>query len=228
MNRHSARTRSLCLLLASASLLLASHSAAQTRKLQPVDEARKFPGLVEFRTRLLQAVKERDSGFLVSIVDPQIKLGFAGMDGIREFKKQWKPERPDSKIWPVLSALLTKGGSAVKGEEGKEFWAPYVFTRFPENLDPFIFAAVTGKDVILRTAPRADAPVAATLSYDIVEVVGAMPRGPHEKTAWVNVRLANKKQGYVSSQYLYSPTGYRAGFAQLNGRWRMTALVIGD
>ncbi|MEI9813344.1 MAG: hypothetical protein WDO18_12175 [Acidobacteriota bacterium] len=48
---------------------------------------------------------------------------------------------------------------------------PYVFAKFPEDLDAFDYAAITGKGVWLRAKPSATSRGVRQLSYDIVRVL---------------------------------------------------------
>ena len=51
----------------------------------------------------------------------------------------------NSEIWNTLAQLLRLGGTF--GESKNEFWAPYVFNRFPDDYDGFDFSATIAKGV---------------------------------------------------------------------------------
>ena len=105
------------------------------------------------------------------------------------------------------------------------FWAPYVYSAFPDSHDAFETLAVVADDVPLRASADATAPVLATLSRDLV-TRAAPPTG--EKTSWQHVKTADGKTGFVESKFVRSPVGYRAGFLKTSQGWRMNALVAGD
>jgi hypothetical protein len=193
---------------AALALLFAAPLLAQTRRLQAVDESRRDPSLVAYLAKLKDAVAKEDRSVLLPLVHPQIKLGFGGDDGIANF-------RPD---WPLLRRLLAMGGAW----QGDLFSLPYVFAKFPEDLDAFDYAAITGKGVWLRERPSIDSRGLRQLSYDIVKV-------DDQGEAWWKVQTLNGARGYVSSRFIASPVGYRAIFQKNErGEWKMFALLAGD
>ena len=201
----------------------------RAHRLRPVDESQKDPSFHAFRQKLLEAISRKDAKFLLSIVDPNIQISFGGEEGIQAFRDLWKPEDVDSEIWNTLAGLLRLGGTF--GESTNEFWAPYVFSRFPDDYDGFDFSAITAKDVAVRSESNDKAAIITSLSYDIVlNLSGSDSPGPRNKadTSWVRIRLSDGREGFVSAQFIRSPTDYRAGFKKTNGKWRLTLLVAGD
>lgn len=201
---------------------------AQAGKLLPVDEAARDAGFFVFRARLLEAVARHDTAALLDAVDPNIKIGFGGKDGIAAFREKWKLQDGDrSLLWAELGAALALGGSFQS--EGS-FAAPYVFSRWPEAFDSFEHVAIVGTDVRIRSAPTLDSKVLASLSFDIVRLsqAGRSRLTPEQLKEWTAVELRGGRAGYVASRYARSPVGYRALFNKVNGRWRMTAFVAGD
>ena len=201
----------------------------RARRLRPSDEGQQDPSFHAFRQKLLEAISRRDAKFLLSIVDPNIQISFGGEEGIRAFQELWKPEDVNSEIWNTVAQLLRLGGTF--GESKSEFWAPYVFSRFPDDYSGFDFSAIIAKDVRVRSEPNDKAPMITSLSYDIVLNLsgGDLPE-PKSKTdpAWVRIRLPDGREGFVSAQFIRSPTDYRAGFKKTGGKWLLTDLVAGD
>ncbi len=203
-----------------------STGLAQTGKLLPVDEAARNPELFAFRARLQEAVARHDVAALLDAVDPNIKIGFGGKDGMTAFREKWKLQDGDkSPLWAELGLVLALGG-AFQGEG--LFAAPYVFTS--DKLDAFEQAAVLGTNVRVRAEPRVTSPILATLSFDIVRLStsGRSRLTPEQAKEWTAIQLAGGRTGYVASQFVRSPIDYRALFNKINGRWRMTAFVAGD
>jgi|SRR5262245_22979857 len=196
---------------------------AQVGKLYPVDEGPKDPSFQEFRGKLIEAAKNRDAKFVLSILDPKILNSFGGDGGVKEFREQWKPDRPDSDLWDVLVKILSMGGSFGKNE----FCAPYVFSKFPE-LDPFEHSAIIGEQVRVREQPDLTSPVIASLSYDIVAITEPFEPIKKDGHSWIAIKLSNGKSGFVSEQFIRSPIDYRACFTKKNGKWRLKTLVAGD
>ena len=219
------------LLAALALLMLASICTAQDRKLYPADKAAQDATFAKFRQTLRAAVKRRDKDFVLSVLDPQIKNSFGGDGGIEEFKKMWKLDQPDSRLWGELETILSMGGSFGTVDGKRNFIAPYVTSMWPGDLDSFEYVAVTGKDVRVRANPGLKAPVVATLSYDIVKVssqtVAELERQVDGHT-WRKIIAPGGKTGYVAEKFVRSPVDYRAYFERKNGRWVLAALIAGD
>lgn len=198
-----------------------SGAFAQVGKLYPVDESGKDPSFALFRARLMDALKRRDRKFLMSMVHPKIMNSFGGNDGTANFVEQWRLGKPNSQVWDVLLTALELGGTFERRNKHKTFWAPYVFTRFPDEVDPYEYQAIVAKNVTVRTKPSASAPSNATLSYDIVETDTNAPAG------WVKVKLKSG-EGFVPASKIRSAADYRAGFERIRGKWLLTFLVAGD
>jgi hypothetical protein len=184
-------------------------------KLMPVDEASSDPSFVAYRDELLAAVRRRDANAVAALADPMIRTSFGGGGGADDLRRTL--EQPG--MWDDLEQLLTQGGSFRGEGTGRSFWAPYVYSAWPDAHDPFAFLAITGKDVPLRESQDPGSPTIAILSYDIVERAGQ----PDNR-----VKTADGRTGWVEADDVRSPIGYRAGFMKSDGRWRMNALVAGD
>jgi len=200
---------------------------AQVGKLYPIDEAPKDPSFQAFRTRLIEAVKNRDAKFILSILDPKILNSFGGDGGVKEFKEMWTPDNPNSELWDILIGVLSMGGS-FNLKNKNEFCAPYVYSQFPE-LDAFDHSVIIGEQIRVREQPGLTSPAVATLSYDIVAVADPSTE-PVEKDghSWIAIKLSNGKTGFVSKQFIRSPIDYRACFTKKRGMWGMVTLVAGD
>jgi hypothetical protein len=196
-----------------------SASARQTATLIPVDDGARDPAFAAYRGELRRIVAKRDVEALLAAIDGDIMISF-GDDGGREaFRRQWRLGESDSEIWSELDEVL-RLGAASEGEGA--FSAPYVYSRWPSELEPFEYVAVVGAGVRLRRRPSVRAPVIASVSYAIVNVLGNLD------DPWTEVRLADGRSGFMASRYLRSPIDYRAWFARKNGQWRMTIFLAGD
>ncbi len=214
-------------------IALITGASAQERYVKSVDEAKKDPSFFAFREKLIAAAKKKDSKYLLSIVAPDIKNGFGGDDGINEFKSRWDFGGPDNDdFWVEFLPVITNGGSFTKvGGKNSIFFAPYIFQAFPEDLDVFKHSVVIGKNVNLRKDGRADAPVIAVLSYNIVmvdEENSIEGRGKDGVMDWYAVETLGGKKGFVKAEYVRSPVNFRAGFEKIKGEWKMTIFVAGD
>jgi hypothetical protein len=191
-------------------------AAAQVEgpKLMPVDEAKKDPSLLAFRDQLLGAVRRHDVEAVVAAADPKIRTSFGAGGGTGVLRQML--QRPET--WTDLEQILSLGGAPMGGADS--FWAPYVYSNWPEARDAFTSLAVIADSVPLKASPTA-APT-AMLAYDIVDRVD----DPHD--GWQQIKLSDGRTGLVETKFIRSPIGYRAGFNKIGGHWRMTALVAGD
>lgn len=203
---------------------------AQERFVKPVDEAEKNASFLAFRTKLIQAVQKRDVKFILSITDKNIKNGFGGDDGIENFKKQWKIYNRNSEFWREFLIVLTHGGTFDK-ENKNSFYAPYLFSTFPEDIDAFEYQAIFGNNVNLRSKPDINSPVVASLSYNIIQTDWeSSVKSPTNKNEflWVKIKTLGGKTGYVKPEFVRSSIDYRAGFDKIRGKWILTFFLAGD
>lgn len=213
-------------------LVLAMTAMGQERFVKPVDEAAKDPTFAAFRKKLISAAERRDAKFMISIVDPNIKLGFGGVDGIANFKKEWKITSKNSKFWAEFLTVMKNGGGFDKG--GKLFTAPYTFSSWPDDIDSFEYMAIFGNNVNLRETPSMDGRVVASLSYNLVSVdseksimTDAAKEEDREYT-WYKVKTLGGKEGFVKSEFVRSSIDFRAGFEKKRGQWKMIFFLAGD
>jgi hypothetical protein len=200
---------------------LATAPLAAQQPFLPVDEASSRPHFFSFRAQLQRTIARHDTAALLAIVHPQVKNSFGGNDGIDEFRTMWNIGAADSGIWDVLGTVLGLGGSFLGNDT---FVAPYVFSRWPGTIDSFEHVAVIGTNVRVRSAPAADAPVIASVSFSILQVA----RPDVETEGWTAVRGAANRNGFIASQFVRSPIDYRAIFRNEGGQWKLVTLVAGD
>lgn len=202
----------------------------------PVDEAAQQPDFVEFRKKLIVAVKKRDRAFLIEHLADDVDNVCAGIHGIQAFVSFYglagKTESgyEESFIWEEMQEFLALGGAFEDGE----FQVPYVFTQFPDEFDAFEFGVIVGKNVNVREHPSADAPVIAKKSYTIVriwdEATGPESKDPESGILynWTQVGLPTGEIGYIYEKYVRLAINCRAGFQKRDGTWKMTFFVCGD
>jgi hypothetical protein len=188
--------------------------------LLPVDEAATRPDFFSFRAGLIRTIARHDTTGLLAAVHPNVKNSFGGNDGISEFRSMWKLDSADSEIWDELGTVLALGGAF---SDPETFTAPYTFARFPQDLDAFDHVVVTGADVRVRSAPRADATPVASVSFAI------LPLGKAGSTSdeWTAVQV-DGRSGFIASRFARSPVDYRAIFSRASGRWLLVTFVAGD
>jgi len=203
---------------------LGGRAAQNDRKLLPVDEASSRPDFLKFRTQLQAAVARHDMVAVLDVLDPEIKNSFGGDDRIEGFKEIWQIKAPDTKLWKELGAVLALGGSF---DGANEFTAPYVFSKWPDDIDAFEYVAVIGSNVRIRTAPSSTAPTAETVSYAILQLDEETLRTDWMHGEWTAVKV-NGRKAYIATRLIRSPIDYRARFTYSDRRWRLSIFLAGD
>lgn len=210
--------------------LLTVPCLAQERYVIPVDEAKYEPSFLALRNQLIAAVKNRDLEVLLSLTDREFRGSLGPDEGVEFFKK--KLENPSSKpdLWRELLVVLEHGGT-FGSDSMTEFCAPYLFGKFPRDLESFEFRAIFGSNVNLRSKPGLKAPVTARLSYNIVQVdyehlLSVPPDSP--ESDWIKIETLGGKKGYVKAEFVRSPISYRAGFIKVDGKWKLRWFLAGD
>ena len=201
-------------------------AAAQSLRLEPVDEASRNPAFAAYRTALLDAVRRRDVEFVVAQADPGIKLSFGGQQGLEDFRQsltgteEWEGEN----YWRELQTVLELGGVFMK--DGA-FCTPYmacIDVPGCPHCDPFETVFVTVKDAVARTAPDEQAPMAAILSWHVLQM-------DYEATGaagWYAVKLPIGRTVFLSDKESRMAIDYRARFEKTTAGWRMTVFIAGD
>jgi hypothetical protein len=197
--------------------VLALPAIAEARTLPPRDECAADPGFARFRAGLLDIVARHDATRLLAIAAEDIRFTFGGGEGRAGFAAQWSLADPDtSGLWVELAKALASGCA----RQGETMSAPYLFRRFPDALDAFS-SGVAGPAARLYQA-RSNEGDSVLIPWEILDEVEWNP-GP-----WARVRLADGRAGFVETEHLVSPIGYRAIFEKRDGQWRMTMFIAGD
>lgn len=200
--------------------------AAQERYLKPVDEAADDQSFLAFRNQLTKAVAAKDAKFIRSILAKDVLVNFGGSNGVSGFMEQWESLGPKSEFWSKFGWVISHGGefAKMKNRGPKQFWAPYTYASFPEDLDGTEYGTVVGERVRLRKAPNANADVIGYLSYNLVKPYF----DANETKGWMQIVTTGGKRGFIAAEFFRSAVDYRAGFEKRQGKWQLTAFVAGD
>jgi hypothetical protein len=225
------------LALALAGLVLAPARPVETQspppqppptRLLPLDEGPSDGSFAYFRAELVAAAKQRDASFVERALHPTVLSSFGEGEGPRAFMEFWRVRDPQSQFWPRLLRVLELGGSFRRADGVATFWAPYVYSRWPDSLASVGSerAAVLSSQVKLFARPERDAPVLRLLAFDIVEI--ERRASDRHDEPYVRVVTADRSVGYVRSDQVWSPVDAHAGFQKIAGRWKIIAFVEGD
>ena len=192
---------------------------------------------MEFRKRLMEAARKHDLHYVLSVLTPDIVSSFGDDEGIEGFKRHWELNSGHTRLWGTLLDVLSMGGTlyvtpdaaAVWAEA--EFWAPYVYSHWPNEFDSYDYGAITRENVKVRSRPSRHARVLTTLSYDIVKMSPDTVADEDDKSqsaAWVRIVTPDGQDGYVGSSSVRSPIDYRVGLVKRKGKWLIKTFVAGD
>ena len=197
-------------------------NSSNAQKLNFVDEGIQDSSFNNFRTEFLNAVLKKDTVFLFSKLDSSVTIGFGNENGIKEFKKKYfRNKKLD--VWQILTRVVSLGGR-FKDKDKNMFFAPYVYTDWPDTTDAFNYSAIINDTVHVYDEPCTCTKTIEKLSYQIVKV----DINYFNRDKWEIVFTPDKKKGFVESKDVYSPIGYRIGFQKEDGKWKVLFLLSGD
>lgn len=207
--------------LALATVVQAGALAAEAVRFLPVDEAAQVPEFFAFRAKLQAAIACRDIETIKGALQRDVKLSFGDENGVEAFDRIWEPSSPQSPLWKTLGTTLALGGTF---DADGSFTAPYVFTTWPEDYDPFEYAAILDPAVPVRSAADFKSPLLTRLEFTIVKKADTM--SPEE--GWTKITLSDGRFGYVETSHLRSPLDHRIRFAKVEGKWQVVFFLAGD
>jgi len=221
------------------------------QKINLVDQSSQSPEFAQFIQQFRQAVQNRDAQFIRDRVTSKTAFDFGRHRSINYLN----PDNPKSPFWSQLEKAIAPGCTdeattalPQTPPKGTVFSCSTVFRQFegarnaPANQKISVSETsivVVGNGVNVRSEPEQKAPVIALLSDEIVTFdrdtfekspmqIQQTTLEPDNLDGWTPVILPNDKRGYVSNRFAYRPLGYRAIFANPDGRWMMQAFVSGD
>ena len=165
-----------------------------------------------FRQKLRQAIRDRNADFIRSIADPSISLTL-GRDPIS--LNDLNLDNPNSESWLNLEQAFSFGCMPSRPPDA---WDCPVY---PEN-SPFsigIDDIYVGKNVKVRSRPKANSPVVTVLSNELAKTIESAP-------GWMPIKTLEGQLGYVRTHQAFQIVGgYNAGFKQAGDRWIMTRFL---
>ncbi len=201
-------------------------AAAQELRLKVVDQTSRSPEFSAFHKGLLEAVKRRDTNYVVDRASADIKLSFGddyGRDTFREWLARTEGGQGEQ-YWRELQSVLELGG--VFMEDGA-FCAPYLACMdvpgCPE-CDPYEMVFVTKAKAVARIRPSETAEIAAKLSWNVLY----LDYEAEGTEGWYRVKLPDGQTGFVNYDDARMAVDYRARFEKTGDGWRMTVFIAGD
>jgi hypothetical protein len=218
-------TRRSWLRVAGIALVAASHAApahAELRTLRPEDQSERDASLQALRGTMREIVQRRDAKALLGLMAPDFKVEFDAGKGPTVFRRHWHLEAPGSRVWPVLDRMLSLGGTFYSDSL---FALPYVYTRFPHDLDRLHYVVATG-EIPMRATSGATGAQVGMLKDAIVQLASPLtPPAVLADVPFVSIRHPEHGVCYVAGSDVYSPAGHRVFLEKRQGQWRWLSLA---
>jgi len=199
--------------------------AAQTGRRLPPADSQADPELDALLERMRKITASRNAAELTALMLPTFRVEFDSGKGPLAFRRHWHLETPASPVWEILGRVLEMQGSFCLPSL---YCAPYVYLRFPRDLDPLAHVVSLGSGTVVRDRPAQDASVVGQLDYSIVRLAAPLT---------MPVVIAGNKflaiddpeagRGYVAGSQVYSPAAHRVFFERRNGKWQWISLAAG-
>ena len=213
----------LAALLAALLFAFAPTAGAAPRTLEPVDESAKDPELAKLIATLLKACDEKDFRPFEEAMSPDAIASFGGDSGPAGFRAVYQVDDPNSPFWDEFRAAVLMGGAFM--EDGL-YAAPYVYAKWPEDIDAFEYVVAIGDKTTLFAKPDAASRPLADVTHQFLRLPGD-ETGANVPEGWMAVS-ADGVAGFVKIAETASPVGYRAIFQKTVNRWWLGAFVSGD
>lgn len=193
-----------------------------SQEVKPRNDVTEDSSFGKFLSDYREALENRDQAYVKAHTHPNVKISFGGHSGWDGLVSYWSLADGSEGFYRMMKTTLQYGAVDTSGGQGNSYSAPYVFTDFPDDLDPYTFGVVVGSGVNLRTRPTTDAEIIGKASYEVLKVIEP------ETDDWVKVQLADGTRAYIYGTYLWSPIGYRAKFTKVDNTWLLESFVKGD
>lgn len=195
----------------------------ELRQLSPQATPVPAGGLNQLISKMRKIVEKRDYRALELLMAPTFRVEFDAGKGPRDFDAHWLPASSTSLLWDVLGQLLSMEGNYYSKSL---YVVPFVYARFPIDLDPLGHVVAVRENAELFAEPRADGQKVGTLNYSIVPLATPMAI-PVILRAGGYIEVMHPEFGrcFVASADVYHPSAHRAFFERRNGKWQWISLA---
>jgi hypothetical protein len=205
------------------SLACASVFADEFRKLPPPSQGPRDAALTTLLSRMRRIVTERDYRSLEALMPPNFRVEFDVGQGPRVFRNHWLIESGQSPVWKILQRLLSLEGTFYSA---MLYVLPYVYARFPIDLNPFEYVVAVSEEAPLFAKPETGGEQIGLLRGSIVPL--AKPLEPPviiPSEGFIEVIHPELGKCFVAASSVYSPAGHRAFFEKRKSEWRWISLA---
>src|SRR3954447_21893490 len=192
-------------------------------RIEPPSEEGLDPALVDFVTRLKAIVAARKHLALEALMASTFRVDFDTGKGPVAFRLHWRPQSASSPIWGILERVL-----ALPGHRYSEtlYVLPYVYARFPFDLDPLRHVVAVRDGVNLMAEPKPDAARVGILNRSIIPLANPVePPVLIASNGFIELRHPEIGRCFAASADVYNPAAHRAFFEKRQGQWRWISLA---
>lgn len=192
--------------------------------LVPVDQSESDKSFFKFKTELVKALDEKNIDFIKKSLSNKVQIGFAPDEiGKKAFISKWLTKDKDELFWKEVKRILNMGCTNEKEGGVVYFACPYVYSRFPEDKDPFGWVAVTEKDVPVYADTGTSSKIIRHISYELLPFDGGVSK------VWFKIqKSSNSTYSYIKRKFVHGPNNHRIIFRKENEKWVITSLIAGD
>ena len=204
-------------------LACASVFADELRQILPPGKDPQDAALTTLLSRMRRIVADRDPRSLEALMSPTFRVEFDVGQGPRAFRNHWLSGSHESPVWKILERLLSLDGTFYSPTL---YVLPYVYARFPIDLNPLEYVVAVNKEVPLFAKPEPGAEPIGLLQQSIVRL--AKPLEPPviiPAEGFIEVNHPALGRCFVATAGVYSPAGHRAFFEKRKGEWRWISLA---
>jgi hypothetical protein len=187
---------------------------AARRRLAPGDEAASDPSFSRVLAVLRRVVEKRDEAGFRALCAPDVITGVDMTPGPGELLKKMRAGG-----WAELETALRMG--AARYEKG--FALPYLFGKFPDDLDSYEHVVTIRAGAVLRAEAADGAKVVCPLDFDILQVKEFKPGAK-----WMGAARLDGPKGWVAAADVRSLGAPRIFFEKRQGIWKITAWAGGS
>ena len=190
----------------------------ELREISPPGVASRDAALTALLNRMRRIVTERDYRSLEALMSYNFRVEFDVGQGPRVFRNHWLSESHESPVWKILQRLLSLEGTFYSPTL---YVLPYVYARFPIDLNPLEYVVAVNKEVPLFAKPEAGTEPIGFLQDSIIPLAKAMePPVIIPAEGFIEVNHPALGRCFVATAGVYSPAGHRAFFEKRKGEWR--------
>lgn len=198
-----------------------SSSVKAYPKLSRIDEGVHDTSFVSFRKALLDAIRRKDSTYIVSRLTSDVQIGFGPDDiGVDAFVKRWL-QGPKTEFWAISERALMLG--CWKGENGANsyFACPFFYSKIPT--EPQEMVVVDSESVAIYSDSSRTSRIIKRVSFAL------FPYTALNSEEWFLVKSPIlRDSGYIEKRFIQTPYSARLIIEKRFRTWEISAFAEGD